>query len=94
MSYRDVGYIGPLLTSLLLYISPVAYSAESVPEEFEKIYQLNPLAGLLDAWRWAVFGSTPVSGTAVLYGVVVSIVVFTIGTMLFTRMEPRFPDVI
>src|SRR5262249_5518395 len=52
--YRDVQYVLPVVTQFLLYASPVGYAVSAVPEHLRTAFFLNPLAGLLDAFRWSV----------------------------------------
>jgi lipopolysaccharide transport system permease protein len=92
--YRDVGYVLPVVVQLLLFLSPVAYTLNSVPPGSRTLYELNPLAGLLEGLRWSVLGTpAPTFGLA-LYSGMMSIVVFMLGLMLFHRMERGFADVI
>ena len=96
VEYRDVGYILPVILQFLLFGSPVLYS-DSVAAKFGEwsfVFYLNPLAGLLGAWKWSVL-STPFPPVwAVIYGVVVSFGMLVLGTMVFRRMERTFSDVI
>ncbi len=93
-SYRDVQYIVPVLTQLLLYASPIAYRLESVPARFLRIYQLNPLASLFETFRWATIRNGQVHWGFFIYALVCSVVVFIIGVIEFKRMERKFADVI
>lgn len=92
--FRDVGYVLPLLVQLLLFLSPVAYQLSAVPHGTQWLYKLNPLAGLLEGWRWAVLGTTAPSMTLVLYSTITSVVLFVVGMIIFNRMERGFADVI
>jgi len=92
--YRDALAIGGILTQLLLYASPVAYSADSVPSSVATIYNLNPLVGLIEAFRWSVLGTPLPSAGWLLYSCVVGVIVCIIGFVIMERMEPSFADVI
>jgi lipopolysaccharide transport system permease protein len=92
--YRDVGYVLPLVVQLLLFLSPVAYQLSAVPSDALWLYKLNPLAGLLEGWRWAILGTTAPSMELVAYSVAVSLAFFVVGLVVFTRMERGFADVI
>jgi lipopolysaccharide transport system permease protein len=92
--FRDVGYVLPLVVQLFLFLSPVAYQLSAVPADKLTLYELNPLAGLLEGWRWAVLGTTAPSVGLVTYSVVFTLVVFVIGLVVFNRMERGFADVI
>ena len=56
--YRDVKYITPFLTQFWLYATPVAYSSSLVPEQWRALYGLNPMAGVVDGFRWAMLGQS------------------------------------
>jgi lipopolysaccharide transport system permease protein len=92
--FRDVRYLVPVLLQFLLYASPVAYAVDAVPEEYEIFYLLNPLAGLLETFRWAVLGVGELSPFLVVYPLVTSLVVFVGGVLFFKRLESGFADVI
>jgi lipopolysaccharide transport system permease protein len=95
--YRDIPQVVPVLMQLALYASPVAYAVTgNVPEEYQKWYYLNPLASLLEAFRWSAFsGASPFPSPGYLiYSIVVIVVVFVAGLVILERMEGRFADVI
>lgn len=105
VSYRDVQYVMPVLTQFLLYASPVAYSLtvalskidKNFPEHFvlvRNIYLMNPLASLLEAFRWSLLGTSPPPWGAVVYSAVLSIAIFCSGAFAFKAMERKFADVI
>lgn len=94
VSYRDLQYAIPVLVQMLLYASPVAYAVSAVPASLRKFYFLNPLAGLLDAFRWSLLGHGRFPWFGVGYAVVVTALTFAWGAYSFKRMEQRFADVI
>ncbi|MHB8636584.1 MAG: ABC transporter permease [Fimbriimonadaceae bacterium] len=98
VSYRDVGYIVPVFTQFLLYASPVAYAASLVRERagarVQAVFGLNPLVGLLEAFRWSCLGTPVANWGAVAYSAVFAVVVLVLGALSFQRMERRFADVI
>lgn len=94
VSYRDLQYALPPFMQFLLYASPVAYAASSVPASLRSIYYLNPLAALLEGFRWSILGTGQPQASALVYSVAVVIVVFLIGLFSFKRMERKFADVI
>jgi lipopolysaccharide transport system permease protein len=94
VSYRDVVHVLPTLTQLLLYASPVAYAVAVVPESLRPLYFLNPLATLLEGFRWSLVGGPPPSAGYVAYAAVCCCVVFAAGILGFTTMERKFADVI
>lgn len=92
--YRDVGYVLPLVVQLMLFLSPVAYQLSAVPSGSLWLYELNPLAGLLEGFRWAVLGTAAPSAGLVTYSVISSLAFFVVGLVIFHRMERGFADVI
>lgn len=93
--YRDVRHVVPLLVQTWLFVSPVAYSSQLVPDEWRLLYQFNPLVGVIEGFRWAVLGvgSMPPLGP-ILTASVVSILVLLSGLVYFYRTERTFADVI
>ena len=94
VSYRDVSFILPVLTQFLLYASPVAYAVSAVPAHLRLVYFINPLSGLLEAFRWSLLGTGQLDGRIVSYSVVVTVLVFLGGALSFKKMERKFADVI
>lgn len=93
--YRDVRHAVPFLVQVWLFASPVAYPADFVPEGLRGIYYLNPMAGIIEGFRWALLngGSSPPSGPIAL-SVLVSGAVLASGLVYFRRVERTFADVI
>ena len=94
VTYRDVQYVLPVLTQFLMYASPVAYALSAVPTNLRTLYHLNPLAILLEGFRWSLLGVGNLDASALLYAVVVSVGVFIWGAFAFKKMERKFADVI
>ncbi len=98
VSYRDVQYIVPVLLNFLMYASPVAYSLQMVQEKVSPhtytFFMLNPLSGLLEAFRWSLLGVGAFPVEYVTYSILAAVGVFLVGAVNFKRMERRFADVI
>lgn len=94
VSYRDVQYIIPVLLTLGLYASPVAWSVLVVPEHVRWVFRINPLTGLLEAFRWSLLGQGTLDWPALAFSTVSAVAAFWAGTIVFARMERRFADVI
>jgi lipopolysaccharide transport system permease protein len=92
--FRDVQYVLPVGIQFLLFASPVAYTLASVPESAQTLYELNPLTGLLEGMRWSLIGTERPDTWVLVYAGAASLVVLAIGTVIFTRMEREFADVI
>jgi lipopolysaccharide transport system permease protein len=95
VKYRDFRYVVPFLTQFGLFVSPVAFTIENVPESWRALYALNPMVGIMDGVRWSVgAGSFPLSSSIVLTSVAVSTCWLCIGFWYFRRVERTFADVI
>lgn len=94
VSYRDVQHILPVAIQLLLYASPVAYSASHVPYEYQTLYHLNPVAVFLEGLRASLLGTAGPEPRFVLTAVVTTVLVLALGSAVFRRLERRFADVI
>lgn len=92
--YRDLRYVIPVLTQFLLYASPVAYAVSAVPEKLRPWFYLNPISGLLEAFRWSLLGRGDLHWGAVGYAAGCVVVVFLFGAYAFKKMERKFADVI
>jgi lipopolysaccharide transport system permease protein len=92
--YRDVRYAVPFLVQIWLFASPVAYSSALVPPGLETIYYLNPMAGVIDGFRWALLGDGAPPVGPVLLSVAVTSLVLVSGLAYFRRVERALADVI
>ena len=94
VSWRDVSIFTPVLTSLLLYVTPVAYATAAVPANLRSIYLLNPTATLLEGVRWSLFGTGTLRPGYLAYSVAWCVVAPVVGALAFTKMEIKFADVV
>ena len=94
VSYRDVQYILPVFLQMLLYASPIAYAVSAVPDRWRGLYFLNPLSGLLEAFRWSLLGTGQPHWPALAYTAAVAAAVLVAGAFSFKKMERKFADVI
>jgi lipopolysaccharide transport system permease protein len=93
VQYRDVRYTVPFLTQFWLFLTPIAYPSSLVPAAWRWLYGLNPMAGVVDGFRWALAGGpSPDPGLMAASAGVVA-VLLTGGLFYFRRMETRFADV-
>jgi lipopolysaccharide transport system permease protein len=94
VKYRDVASVVPLLTQLWMFASPVLYPSSIVPERLQSWYALNPMAGVIEGFRWALLGKQhPDWNTVMISGCVVCVLLLT-GMMFFKRVERTFADII
>jgi lipopolysaccharide transport system permease protein len=95
VKFRDFRFLVPFIVQFGLFISPVGFSSDVIPDQWRLLYSVNPLVGVIDGFRWAIC-----HGSATLYlpGFVLSIVTITIflllGVWYFRRTERTFADVI
>ncbi len=96
--YRDIGYVLPVLTQLLFFISPLGFSISAVPDSLQWVYALNPMVGVIEGFRWTLLGIEPVAVLSLLQIICLSSAsafVFLIsGLYYFRRMERTFADTI
>ena len=93
VQYRDVTHIVPFLITSWMYASPVAYSASLVSGRTAIIYGLNPMAGVIQGFRWAIMGGNPPGELFVIAVIMVAILLVS-GLFYFRRMERTFADTI
>jgi lipopolysaccharide transport system permease protein len=93
VAYRDFRYVIPFLVQFWLFATPVIYPSSIIPEQWRWLINLNPMAGLITAFRSSVL-NTPILWSDLVISVAVSIALFIMGIVYFTRMERRFADII
>ena len=94
VKYRDVASVVPLVTQLWMFASPVLYPASLVPESLRWYYGLNPMAGVIEGFRWALLGKSAPDWTMVAVSLVVVGFLLIGGVMFFRRVERTFADLI
>jgi len=92
--YRDVQYALPFLTQFWLFVTPVAYPASLVPERWRWLFGLNPMAGVVEGFRWALLGRPHPPGPLVAVSVVSVLALLAGGLFYFRRMEREFADLV
>ena len=93
VKYRDVRYTTPFLIQIWLFASPVVYSSSLLPERWHILYGLNPMAGVIEGFRWSLLGTDPPS-SLFLMSVIITVILLISGVYYFRRMEKTFADVI
>lgn len=95
VQYRDFRYVVPFLVQFGLYVSPVGFSSSIVPEQWRLLYALNPMAGVIEGFRWAITGKASMMywpgyllSLVLISGILIS------GFWWFRRMERSFADVV
>jgi lipopolysaccharide transport system permease protein len=92
--YRDFMYALPFVIQVWMYGSPLVYSTSLIPPEWQLLYHLNPMAGIIDGFRWALLGNREFPATGLLMAVLGAAAVFLVGVYVFQRVERSFADVI
>ena len=92
--YRDVRYAVPFLMQLWLFASPVAYAASLVPHRWRLVYSLNPMAGVVEGFRWAMVGTPAPSAGTIAVSTAATLVVLVSGLAYFRKVERTFADLI
>jgi len=94
VQFRDVHYTIPFLTQALLLVTPIAYPSSLLSEPWRTLYGLNPMAGVVEGFRWALLGTDTAPGPMMIVSVLVALVLFVSGAFYFRRMEQSFADVL
>lgn len=94
VQYRDVRYTIPFLTQFWLYATPVAYPSSLVPPQWRALYGLNPLAGVVEGFRWALLGKTEAPGPLLFVSLATVLALLVGGLVYFQRVEGNFADVV
>jgi lipopolysaccharide transport system permease protein len=95
VKYRDFRYVVPFIIQLGLYISPVGFSSNVVPQQWRFIYSLNPMVGVIDGFRWCILGEDVVFNMpCFLLSIVIVFYFLWLGIFKFRQMEKTFADLI
>ena len=95
VKYRDFQQIVPFLLQLGIYVSPVGYLNQLVPQRWEMIYFLNPMAGIINGFRWCLVPSAlALNWWGILYATFFSFISLYLGIKIFKRAEAQFADTI
>jgi lipopolysaccharide transport system permease protein len=95
VKYRDFRYVVPFIVQLGLYVSPVGFSSNIIPEQWRLTYYLNPMVGAIDGFRWCLLG-----GESALYlpgfwlSIAIALLLLWVGIRQFRKMEESFADLI
>lgn len=94
VQYRDVGYIIPFIVRLWFFLTPITYSASLVPEQFQLLYGINPMVGVVEGFRWAMLGIGDPPSILIGVSAIISLLLLISGAYYFRRMERTFADVV
>jgi len=94
VKYRDVRYTIPFLTQIWMFATPVAYPSSLVPEPWRALLGLNPMAGVVEGFRWALLGKATPPGPILIVSVVAVIAMLVGGLLYFRKTESTFADIV
>ena len=95
VKYRDFRYVIPFIVQFGLYVSPVGFSSSVVPEKWRLLYNLNPMVGVIDGFRWCILGGdSPLYWPGFLVSLAIVAFFLWLGVSRFRRMEKTFADII
>jgi lipopolysaccharide transport system permease protein len=92
--YRDVRYVVPFLMQFWMFASPVVYPSSIVPERWRWLYGLNPMAGVIEGFRWSLSGRGEPPGKMIIASSLMVLAVLAGGVAYFQRMETTIADVV
>jgi len=92
--YRDVRFTIPFLTQIWLFITPIVYPSSLIPEKFRFLYGLNPMAGVVEGFRWAILGKSSGVGPLMVVSGLIVIVMLVGGLIYFRHTEKTFADIV
>jgi lipopolysaccharide transport system permease protein len=92
--FRDVHFTLPFLTQAWLFLTPIAYPSSLLSEPWRTVYGLNPMAGVVEGFRWALLGTGPAPGPMIMASSLVALLLLVSGALYFRRMEQSFADVL
>jgi len=94
VKYRDIRYALPFVIQLWMFVSPVIFPSSFVPEKWRWVLTLNPLTGIIEGFRAALFGRRPFDWMAIAISTVMTLVLFVYAAYVFRRMERTFADIV
>jgi lipopolysaccharide transport system permease protein len=94
VQFRDIGYIVPFITQFWMYASPIVYPSSLLPEPWRTLYGINPMAGVVEGFRWALLGTDTAPGPILVVSSLVALALLISGAFYFRKMERTFADVV
>jgi lipopolysaccharide transport system permease protein len=94
VQFRDVQYVVPFLTQFWLFATPIAYPSSLLPEPWRTLYGLNPMAGVVEGFRWALLGTATAPQPMIMVSALIALVLLVGGAFYFRRIEKNFADVV
>lgn len=94
VQFRDVRYLIPFITQFWMLATPVAYSGRMLPEPWRSIYGINPMAGVVEGFRWSLLGIGSSPGPIIIVSIITSLLLLLSGLIYFQKMEKTFADIV
>lgn len=94
VKFRDVRYTVPFLIQIWMYGTPIAYPSSLLPEHWRLIYGLNPMAGVVEGFRWCLLNAKTEPGPMIAVSALASLTILITGSFFFRRTEKQFADVV
>jgi len=94
VQFRDVRYAVPFLVQAWMFATPIAYPSSLLDEPWHTLYGINPMAGVVEGFRWALLGTKTAPGLIILVSALVAVGLLISGAFYFRRMEKTFADVV
>jgi len=94
VQYRDVRYVVPFIAQFWMFATPIAYPSSLLPEPWRTVYGINPMAGVVEGFRWALLGTNTAPGLMVGVSSLAASLILVTGAFYFRRMEKTFADVV
>ena len=94
VQFRDVRYTIPFLTQFWMFATPIAYPSSLLDEPWRTVYGINPMAGVVEGFRWALLDTDTAPGPMLIVSSVVAVLLLLTGAYYFRRMEKTFADVV
>jgi lipopolysaccharide transport system permease protein len=94
VEYRDVKYVVPFLTQFWMFATPIAYPSSLLPQPWRTLYGLNPMAGVVEGFRWGLLGTQTHPGSILIVSSTTALLLLVSGALYFRRMERTFADVV
>jgi lipopolysaccharide transport system permease protein len=91
VKYRDFRHLIPFVIQIGLYVTPVAFSSKSIPQQWRLLYSLNPMAGIVDGFRWTLLNDS-LYWPGLVISIVITVVLLFFGLRFFRKMEKNFVD--
>jgi lipopolysaccharide transport system permease protein len=94
VKFRDVRYIVPFITQIWMFMTPIAYPSSLIHQPWRTVYGLNPMAGVVEGFRWALFGTNGAPGPVAAVSAVAAVFILVAGAYYFRRVEKHFADIV